>query len=153
MARHELDTELQSQIVELKSQLAEKRALLQNQTDEIQKAQLETGELRRALRLTEQELEEYRSKLRAHEQNVHGQRRAWECDLTEKELLLQGRNAEIERGKSDIASLRKRVRELESASKQALALLPTNVALEEKSSKVFGSRRWHTGGRKRRWKT
>ena len=150
MARRELETELRSQIVELKSQLAEKHALLQNQTDEIQKAQLETGELRRALKLTEQELEEYRSKVREHEQNVQGQRRAWQCELTEKQLLLQGRNAEIEQGKSDIASLRKRVRELESASKQTLVSLPRSVAIEEKSTKIFGSRRWHTGRRKRR---
>jgi len=152
MTLRELDKEPRSQISGLKSQVAEKDALVQSPTDDIQKAQSEVVELRRALNLRERELEEYRSKLQEHEQYFQAQRRTWQCELTEKQLLLQSRNAEIGQSKSDIASLRKRVRELEAVSKQALAPLPTNVASKENSPKIFGSRRWRTRGRKRRWK-
>jgi predicted RNase H-like nuclease (RuvC/YqgF family) len=153
MALRELDKEPRAQISEAKNQVAEKRVVIPSQTDEIQKAQSEVIELRKALNLKDRELEEYRSRLQEHEQNFQAQRSTWQCELTEKQLLLQGRNAEIEQSKSDIAALRKRVRELESTSKQALAPLPINVASKEKSSKIFGSRRWRTTkGRKRRWK-
>jgi chromosome segregation ATPase len=86
-------------------ELTGQNTVTESQAGEIQNARLEIAELR--------------SKLQQQELNFEAQRRAWQCELAEKQLLLQGRNAEIEQSRSEIAALRKRVRELESPRHQA----------------------------------
>jgi hypothetical protein len=144
------------------------------ETDEMQKARFEIAGLQKALNLKQQELEQYQSKAKKEEENFHTQRRTWQRELAEKQLLLQGRNAEIEQSKSESASLRKRIRELESGAKQPpgstgsdpdpeqsfhaprhLDTHPetTSVENEKKSSRIFGARRWRTREQKRRWQS
>ena len=53
------------------------------------------------------------------EQELRSQISDLKIQLAEKQLLLQGRSAEIEQNRSEIASLRKRVRELESVRPQS----------------------------------
>jgi len=145
------------------------------ETDEMQKARSEIAGLQKALNLKQQELEQYQSKAKKEEENFHTQRRTWQLELAEKQLLLQGRNAEIEQSKSENASLRKRIRELESGAKQpagsagsdpdpeqSLFHAPrhlgshpesTSIESEKKSSRIFGARRWRTREQKRRWQS
>jgi predicted nucleic acid-binding Zn-ribbon protein len=141
-------------------------------TDEMQKAQSEIAGLRKALELKHQELEQSQSKAQKDEESFQIQRRRWQYEVAEKQLLLQGREAEIEQSKAEIASLRKRVRELESAGKQPegpeagpkQSVFPTRQHLDtlsatgsfesnKKSSRIFGARRWRTGEQKRRWQS
>ena len=145
------------------------------ETHEMQKARSEIAGLRKALDLKQQELEQYQSKAQKDEENFQIQRRTWECEVAEKQLLLQGRNAEIEQSKSESASLRKRIRELESGAKQPAASAgsdpdpeqslfhaprhldshpeSTSIESEKKSSRIFGARRWRTREQKRRWQS
>ena len=55
------------------------------------------------------------------EQELRSQISDLKIQLVEKQLLLQGRSAEIEQNRSEIASLRNRVRELESVRPQSSA--------------------------------
>jgi len=65
------------------------------------------------------------------EQELRSQISDLKIQLVERQLLLQGRSAEIEQNRSEIASLRKRVRELESTRPQSSAsTAPENVSPE-----------------------
>jgi len=232
MLRHKLEPELGS--LDVKDQSSEMNFLAQNPT-EFQNRPRGATEQGRTTELQEQELEEYRSKMRQQELTLQAERHAWQCELAEKQLLLQSRSAEIEQNRSEIALLRKRVRELELVCQQSFAASassaqpqPERVAAfdatrnakiheerstletapkesiiarrsplekgpqenwdprdddfvmgeprlpdvreinftrpegegnakndetEEKSSKIFGSRRWRIRGQKRRWKS
>jgi len=233
MLRHKLEPELGSLAV--KDQSSEMNFLAQNPT-EFQNRPSGATEQGRTTELQEPELEEYRSKMRQQELTLQAERHAWQCELAEKQLLLQSRSAEIEQNRSEIALLRKRVRELELVCQQSFAASASNAPpqperkvaafdatrnakiheerstletapkesiiarrsplekgsqenwdprdddfvmgeprlpdvreinftrpegegnaksdeTEEKSSKIFGSRRWRIRGQKRRWKS
>ena len=233
MLRHKLEPELES--LDVKDQSSEMNFLAQNPT-EFQNRPRGATEQGRTTELQEQELEEYRSKMRQQELTLQAERHAWQCELAEKQLLLQSRSAEIEQNRSEIALLRKRVRELELVCQQSFAASASNAQpqperkvgafdatrnakiheerstletapkesiiarrsplekgpqenwdprdddfvmgeprlpdvreisftrpegeanaksdeTEEKSSKIFGSRRWRMRGQKRRWKS
>jgi len=232
MLRHKIEPELGSRIIDLQDQSSDMNLLARNE-NEFQNLPDRIAEPRETI---EQELEEHRLQLRQQELALQAERHAWQCELAEKQLLLQGRNAELDQNRSEIALLRKRVRELELVCQQTLTVSPSDaqprlerkivafdatrnaevhaersilengaeesvIALrrplekgsqenwdhrdddfvlgepqladvrevsftrpeeeadssrgetEEKSSKIFGSRRWRIRGQKRRWRT
>lgn len=127
MLRDKLEPELRSQIIGLKNQPAKEQALAQNQTAEFQDIPREIAKRSRNVELKEQELEEYRSKVQQQELAFQAERHAWQCELAEKQLLLQSRNVELEQNRSEIALLRKRLRELELDCQQSLAGSASNA--------------------------
>jgi hypothetical protein len=127
MLRDKLESELRSQIIDVKNQPAEQSVLAQSQDIEFQNMPREIAERQRTIELKEQELEEYRSRVQQQELTLQAERHAWQCELAEKQLLLQSRNAELEQNRSEIASLRKRVRELELVCQQSLAGSASNA--------------------------
>jgi len=120
MLRNKLESEPEPRIVQLKDQSPEMSLLAQNQT-EFQKSSVRVTEPKKTSEPSEHDVEAYRSKLRQQELSLQTQRHAWQCELAEKQLLLQSRNAEIEQNRSEIALLRKRIRELELTSQQTPA--------------------------------
>jgi len=124
MLRHKLEPELES--LDVKDQSSEMNFLAQNPT-EFQNRPRGATEQGRTTELQEQELEEYRSKMRQQELTLQAERHAWQCELAEKQLLLQSRSAEIEQNRSEIALLRKRVRELELVCQQSFAASASNA--------------------------
>src|SRR5215468_7107649 len=127
MLRDKLESELRSQIIDLEYRAAEENVLAQSQTIESQNIPCEIAERQRTIELKEQELEVYRSKIHQQELALQAERHAWQCELAEKQLLLQGRNAELDQNRSEIALLRKRVRELELVCQQTLTVSPSDA--------------------------
>jgi len=124
MLRHKLEPEPGS--LDVKDQSSEMNFLAQNPT-EFQNRPRGATEQGRTTELQEQELEQYRSKMRQQELTLQAERHAWQCELAEKQLLLQSRSAEIEQNRSEIALLRKRVRELELVCQQSFAASASNA--------------------------
>ena len=115
MLRDKLESEPRSQIIDVKNQPAEQSVLAQSQNIEFQNMPREIAERPRTIELKEQEL------------TLQAERHAWQCELAEKQLLLQSRNAELQQNRSEIASLRKRVRELELICQQSLTGSASNA--------------------------
>ena len=131
MLRDKLESELQSRIVQVKDQSREINLLGQNQA-EFQKLAVRATEPDNASEPSKHDVEAYRLKLHQQVLALQAERHAWQCELAEKQLLLQTRNAEIEQHKSEIASLTKRVRELELISQQTPATISATAQPQNK---------------------
>ena len=131
MLRNKVESDLGSRIAPVKDQSQEISLLAQNH-GELQKLSAHVTEPGKTSESSERDVEAYRSKLHPQELALQAERHAWQCELAEKQLLLQTRNAEIERNRSEIASLRRRVRELELICQQTPA---TNSAAAQPQNK------------------
>ena len=89
------------------------------------------------------------------------QRLDWQCQVAEKQLLLQSRAVEIEQTRAEISALRNRISELQTDS---LDLVVTGSPVTSPKTKngeggaeaqmrpIPRNRRWRAGTQKRRWR-
>ncbi|HEY7166630.1 MAG TPA: hypothetical protein VIB79_18800 [Candidatus Binatia bacterium] len=120
----------------------------------IPKPDAEFAAVQTALAAAEEEIRRYES-----------QRVDWQCQVAEKQLLLQTRAAEIEQCRAEIAVLRNRIRELESTAvdlvmtprdpngrSASTAKTETSTFTEAvKARTPAEDRRWRGKIQKRRW--
>jgi chromosome segregation ATPase len=109
-----IEQELRNRNRELQGKLAAKEAVVESQEHNLRHAQVELLAARDVLGEKERSVAEWQARVSEHEQNFLAQRHEWQCQLTEKQLLVESYRGEIERATGDLAAaLERQGKELE----------------------------------------
>jgi chromosome segregation ATPase len=109
-----IEQELRNRNRELQGKLAAKEAVVESQEHNLRHVQGELLAARDALGEKERTLADWQNRVSKQEQNFLAQRHEWQCQLTEKQLLVESYRGEIERATGEIAAaLERQGRELE----------------------------------------
>jgi chromosome segregation ATPase len=101
--------ELRNRNRELQGKVAAKESVVESQEDHLRQAQAELLVARDALAEKERALADWQARATEQEQSIQAQSNEWQCQLAEKQLLVESRGDEIERVKGDLAAERQRL--------------------------------------------
>ncbi len=108
-ALQDIDKELRNRNRELQGQLAAKESVIESQEDQLRQVQMELLTLRDTLTEKEKALAETQTRCAELERGLQAQRQDWQCQLSEKQLLVEGYSAEAERAKAELAQARENI--------------------------------------------
>ncbi len=137
----DIEQELRNRNRELQGQIAAKESVIESQEDQLRQVQMESLTLRDALANKERSLAEMQTRSAEMEQSLHAQRQDWQCQLSEKQLLVERYSAEVEQAKAELAQTRQIIESEGTRLSAALAsqqqLLDERNALSERAQQLI----------------